>query len=187
MLLLFTFLITAFGSIQDCNTTSILQLTDLALNPVSPVPGKDLAMTVQFTNPGPEITNGTVTTSLTYNFIPFQPTTEDLCTSTQCPLVTGFNDRSTTNPWPDVKGTVISKIEWNTLDGQNLLCIQINVKSGFLRQSSPEGLMKLKNVFQGNIIDGMCPADDLFLEGSVRRKKEPIVGKHLIVYHDYDL
>ena len=99
LFLFFTFLLTAFGSIQDCNTSSILQLTKLDLVPASPSPGQPLAMTVQFNNPGSVITSGTVTTTLTYNFIPFAPTTEALCTNTACPLVTGFNDRSTANPW----------------------------------------------------------------------------------------
>jgi len=181
---------TAFGSIQDCNTNSLLKLSSLSLTPTIPIPGKDLAMTVQFTNPGSEIINGTVTTSITYNFIPFQPITEDLCVNTQCPLVSGFNDRSTTNPWPDVKGTVVFKIEWNTLDDQNILCIQINVKTGFIRQSSTEGLMKLKNIFQGNVSEGFCPADDLWLENVAEFEETPITSeaeKQIIVYRHYEL
>ena len=120
----------AAASIKDCsNGASLLQLTDLSLAPSTPVRGQNLDMTVKFMNPGPEVTDGTVTTTVTLNFIPFQPTVEALCTNTQCPLVSGANDRSTSSTWPDnVSGSIVSKIEWTAVDGTQLLCIQINAK-----------------------------------------------------------
>lgn len=126
----------AAASIKDCsNGASLLQLTELAITPDPPVRGQVLDMTVKFNNPDPEITDGTVTTSVTLNFIPFQPTVEALCTNTQCPLVTGANDRSTSSIWPDnVNGNLASKIEWTAVDGTQLLCIQINAKI-----AAPEG------------------------------------------------
>lgn len=122
--------VNGFGAIKDCsNGASLLQLTDLALLPDPPVRNQPLDMTVKFVNPGPEITDGTVTTSVTLNFIPFQPTVEALCTNTQCPLVSGANDRSTSSTWPDnVSGSITSKIEWTAVDGTQLLCIQITAK-----------------------------------------------------------
>ena len=130
LLKLFGFLSLATASIQDCsNGASLLQITNLALSPDPPVRGQTLDMTVKFNNPGPEITDGTVTTSVTLNFIPFQPTTEAICTNTQCPLVSGANDRSTSSVWPDnVSGSLTSKIEWTAVDGTQLLCIQISAK-----------------------------------------------------------
>ena len=120
----------ATASIKDCsNGASLLQLTELSLAPSTPVRGQNLDMTVKFNNPGSEITDGTVTTTVTLNFIPFQPTVEALCTNTQCPLVSGANDRSTNSVWPDnVSGSITSKIEWTAVDGTQLLCIQINAK-----------------------------------------------------------
>lgn len=120
----------AAAYIKDCsNGASLLQLTDLALTPEQPVRGQPLDMTVKFNNPGPEITDGTVTTTVTLNYIPFQPTVEALCTNTQCPLTEGANDRSTSSIWPDnVSGSIVSKIEWTAVDGTQLLCIQINAK-----------------------------------------------------------
>lgn len=118
------------ASITDCsNGESIFEITELALTPDPPVKGRDLYMTVKFNNPGEELSEGSVTTSVTLNFIPFAPTTNPLCDSTQCPIVSGPNDRSTSSIWPDtVSGTVSSKIMWNTLDGFQLLCIQIQAK-----------------------------------------------------------
>ena len=118
------------ATISDCSQgKSQFQLTDLGLSPANPAPGDKVDMTVKFTNPGPDITDGTVTTSVTLNFIPFQPTVEALCTNTQCPLTEGANDRSTSSVWPDnVSGSITSKIEWTAVDGTQLLCIQISAK-----------------------------------------------------------
>jgi hypothetical protein len=118
------------ASITDCSKgESIFEITELALTPDPPVKGKDLYMKVQFNNPGEELSEGIVTTSVSLNFIPFTPSTKSLCDSTQCPIVSGPNDRSTTSVWPDtVSGAISSKIVWNTLDGFQLLCIQIQAK-----------------------------------------------------------
>jgi hypothetical protein len=118
------------ATIKDCsNGNSIFEITELALTPDPPIKGKELYMTVKFDNPNDEISEGSVTTSVTLNFIPFQPSIKTLCDSTQCPIMPGSNDRSTSSVWPDtVSGTVSSKIVWNTPDGFELLCIQITAK-----------------------------------------------------------
>jgi len=188
--LFFTFLLTALGSIQDCNTSSVFQITKLDLVPSSPTPGEPLAMTVQFNNPGLPITDGVVTTTLSYNFIPFSPTTEALCTNTVCPLVTGFNDRSTTNPWPDVSGTIVSTINW-MLDEINLLCIKISVKtSNSLRGNTTiPGQLELLNVFRGNGMfedydydHDMCPLQVFPSNFSKALVISDRINKQLVVY-----
>jgi len=120
------------AKIVNCGVdTSLLKLTTLALTPDPPVSGNPLEMTVVFTNPGDAINDGTVTTSVTLNFIPFAPTVEPLCTNTLCPLVSGSNDRSTSTTWPDsIQGKIVSKIVWTTLTGAELLCIQTTVSVG---------------------------------------------------------
>lgn len=131
-----TFLLSLFAvssaSITDCsNGASVLKLTELGLSPDPPQKGQPLYMTVKFDNPGDEIVDGTVTTSVTLNYIPFAPTEEALCSNTQCPIVSGANDRSTSSTWPDnVSGSLVSKIEWTSVDGAQLLCIQIKASIG---------------------------------------------------------
>lgn len=118
------------AKIVDCsNGGSLFKVTELALSPDPPIRGKQVDMIVKFDNPGSEISEGSVTTSISLNYIPFQPSTEALCTSTICPLVSGPNDRSTNSVWPDsVSGIVSSKIVWKGVDDSELLCIQINTK-----------------------------------------------------------
>jgi hypothetical protein len=121
----FVFGSVTYASIQDCGLgKSLFNITDLALTPDPPVPGSSIAMTFQFINPGEPITDGSVTTSVTLNFIPFAPSVEPLCTNTQCPLGTGFNDRSTKGTTPtSVQGKVVTKIVWAATNGSQLACI----------------------------------------------------------------
>lgn len=125
-----TFFIGSQALIEDCgNGASKFELTKLTLSPDPPIRGETLNMDVVFDNPNEDIYDGTVTTTLSLNFIPFQPKTEPLCQSTICPLVAGSNDRSTHSIWPEtVSGAISSKIVWKDSDENLLLCIQIQTK-----------------------------------------------------------
>lgn len=132
----------AIASITDCDPTSVFRPTKLALNPDPPVRGQPVMMTVELNNPGAPVTDGTVTTSVTLNGIPFSPSTESLCENTVCPIVTGWNDKSATSTWPStVSGKVVSKSQWFGTDGKSLLCVQTSVKVGatYLRHFHYEG------------------------------------------------
>ena len=130
--------------IKDCSSgTSIFSVTELSLKPDPPVAGEQLDMTVRFVNPGSDVAEGTVTTSLTLNFVPFSPTTEPLCDNTKCPILNGYNDRSTSSTWPsNVHGKVASRIEWLTNASDVLLCIQIstNVANKDVNKTSLRGI-----------------------------------------------
>jgi hypothetical protein len=86
-------------------------------------------MTVKFNNPGSEITNGKVVTSISLNGLPLTPSTDPLCENTQCPLVTGANDRTATSTWPDtVSGKIVTKSQWFGPAGESLMCVQTSVR-----------------------------------------------------------
>jgi hypothetical protein len=125
----FTLLLSALAftqaTIKNCDLSSQFKLTDLALYPDPPKRGEQVYMTVIFDNPGSEITDGKVTTSLTLNGIPFTPDVKPLCQDTECPLAVGMNNRSTMSVWPStVSGKINSKIQWMDTNGKSLLCIQ---------------------------------------------------------------
>jgi len=149
----------AAASITDCDPSSLFRPTELSLVPDPPVRGQPVTMTVKFNNPGAEITDGKVVTSINLNGLPLTPNTDSLCANTQCPLVSGPNDRTATSTWPDaVSGRVVSKSQWFGAAGQSLLCVQTSVKvaatepknirgaaSSWLSESS---LAALRHVFQ---------------------------------------
>lgn len=125
---IFTFITSSFAAIKDCDTTSVFRPTQLALSPDPPVPGKPVRLTLVFDNRGLEITDGTVTTSLSVNYIPVAPSTGALCENTACPIVPGANDRSTETTFPSVTGLIRSKVVWKGVAGQSLLCIDTSFK-----------------------------------------------------------
>ena len=164
----------AAASISDCDPTSLFRPTELAVSPDPPVRNQPVTMTVKFDNPGATVTDGSVTTSVTLNFIPFQPSTEPLCDNTACPIVTGANDRSTTSTWPDtVSGTVITTSKWAGVNGESLLCVKtsLRVASGAqLRGSTNATANYIYDLFRDDLsrkqlaerlewgFNGTCPA-----------------------------
>ena len=123
------FISTTTALIKDCDTNSQFKLTELALYPDPPVKGQNVYMTVLFNNPGPEITDGDVVTSVTLNGIPFSPSHKALCGNegTECPLVVGINNRSTMSVWP------------STVSGDDFQNIW---KSSIIKQRSSKNIVK---------------------------------------------
>jgi hypothetical protein len=118
---------TVTGSITNCDANSVFKPSRLALFPDPPVKGKEVDMIVEFENPGVEVTDGKVTTTMSLNYIPIPTDVKALCEGTECPIVHGFNNRSTSSVWPDtVSGKVNSKIVWTDTESKSLLCIQMS-------------------------------------------------------------
>jgi len=140
--------------VTDCNQSSIFRPTLLALTPDPPVIGEQVLMTVQFTNPGPVVTEGTSTTTITLNGFPITPTVEPLCQNTVCPFAEGANDRSTNSTWPNIKGKIAIKSVWTDAVGNDLLCLLTTIKiaAGHLRPTT------------ANIADTVLLRDDISLK-----------------------
>ena len=128
VLTLFTLFASSFASIKDCDPSSVFRPTQLAITPDPPIPGQSIKLTLIFNNQGKEITDGTATTTLSVNFLPFSPTTVPLCQNTMCPIVSGSNDRSTETTFPDVTGIIKSRVTWTGTEGESLLCIDTSFK-----------------------------------------------------------
>lgn len=121
----------ALATISSCGSASTrFQLTALDFQPANPVPGDDVFMTVEFQNPGADVTDGTAHRTVTLNGLPVVDETVALCgEATACPLTAGFNNRSALSAWPDVKGKIVSTIRWSASSGEELLCIKTSVTS----------------------------------------------------------
>jgi hypothetical protein len=122
ILTILSILSAAVASITDCsNGASVFKIGGLGFWPDPAVANENSTISFLYTVPGPDpITAGTVTYSYTMNYIPFSPSTEDLCTQTTCPIVPGTYNQSSSSNFPDVSGLFDIKIEWFD-DKQNLL------------------------------------------------------------------
>lgn len=129
-LALLSFFASASAITTICSSTnSLLKITDLIFSPDPPIANQNTTLYLKFNNPGSPITDGTSTTVVTYNFIPFSPTVEPLCQNTVCPVPSGLTEQSSSSIWPpSLSGTVATTITWTDLQKNQLLCMKITVK-----------------------------------------------------------
>ena len=118
-------------TMRSCGTSSDLaQNVILNVEPILPQSdytlflGADLSQTVN---------QGTSKYSVTYNFIPLSPSTEDLCTeisksNVTCPLLNHIDVGSKGSITDGLSGTVVIKNEWFDVSGVRILCMQFNIK-----------------------------------------------------------
>jgi hypothetical protein len=119
----------ASAKIVDCSSASPDKfiINSLTLSADTASPGDNVSLGLLYTNPR-LVTDGTVTTSVTYNFIPLSPTVEPLCNSVPCPLDPGQHDGSSSLQIPTgISGTIVTKIVWAVANIQ-VLCIQITLR-----------------------------------------------------------
>jgi hypothetical protein len=139
----FAFMIsTASASISDCGVgKSVFQITGLSLDPPTQAAAGDNVTLGLFYNSPVAVQNGTVKTSITYNFLPLSPSITSLCDSIPCPIDVGSHDGSSWYLMPSgLSGTLSSKIVWSDMNNNQLLCIQMSLKAS----SKSKGKSKTK-------------------------------------------
>ena len=120
----------AYASVSDCsNGLSLFRLTSMSFSPDPPVKGANSTLLLSMDVPV-EVTDGTATYSVTYNFIPLTPTVKNLCTElpSGCPIKVGRLDTVSSFPFDgSLSGSLNMKIEWKDM-ATNLLCVAIKTK-----------------------------------------------------------
>lgn len=142
----------AFASsvLEDCaKGTSVFTLTEYNIHPDPPLPDQPVYLTNVFVNPVNPITAGVVLTDITYNGIPLPQTKKSLCETTQCPIDTGSNDRSTMTLWPsDASGKIVSITRWYATDGSSDNKSEPRLRDGLWPQEYQTELLCLKSSFK---------------------------------------
>ena len=110
-------------TVADCGVSPILKITDLSFSPLVPVAGQNGTLFTHYEVPT-EITQGIAKYTCTLNGFPVLSDTKDLCTQTACPITAGHHDDTSESAIPDVTGTIVCKIKWETVNAEELLCIQ---------------------------------------------------------------
>jgi hypothetical protein len=120
----------AAATIKNCAPKSLFKVNALGFWPDPAIKNANSTISFDYTVPGPDpITAGSVKYTVTYNFIPLTPTVEDLCTQTTCPILPGTYNQSTSSSYPDLTGSVTTKIEWFDTSNKPLLCALISTSS----------------------------------------------------------
>jgi hypothetical protein len=130
------------GAVSDCGAgTSVFKVNSVDLDPVSPAPGQNMTLTLDYTVPsGTVVAGGQTEYDVTWNFIPLEPSFEPLCQDIPCPLGPGTYRNQSTSLWPDsVSGYITSQMKWMDEAGNLLLCIEIAGQSASApKQAAPQ-------------------------------------------------
>ena len=117
------------ATIANCGEgTSLFTLNSAAIDPINPNPGDKVALTLEYTVPtGVTIVDGTAQYDITWNYIPFAPSTEPLCQDIPCPLGSGNYVNTSYSDWPTgVSGLLVSQMKWLDVNAELLLCVEIS-------------------------------------------------------------
>lgn len=124
-------LVMAQNTVRDCSSgKSLFKFVSASLEPSPVIPGENATLTLSADIPGGTIVNsGTAKYSVSFNGIPFTPSTEDLCSQVDCPLLAGPYTNSSVSVFPTgITGKIVSKIEWFDDTSRLLLCTEITSK-----------------------------------------------------------
>ena len=120
------------ATVTDCSKgESLFTLTSMILTPDPPVRGQNSTLRLSMNVPE-GVNNGTVTYTVTYNYLPLSPTVDNLCdTTVPCPIAVGNLDTVSSYPFDNtLSGSLVVRINWNDLTGRSLLCVSLNLKLG---------------------------------------------------------
>ena len=116
------------ASVTDCSkATALFDITSMSFSPDPPVKGTNSTLLLSMNVPS-EVQGGTATYSVTYNFIPLTPTTDNLCSviPSGCPIKQGTLDTVSSIPFDgSLSGQITIKIEWKDLSNQQLMCVSV--------------------------------------------------------------
>jgi len=119
-------------TLKSCgDSTDIAQNVQLDIDPKLPQTDYTLYLDAELSK---EVAKGTSTYDITLNYIPFQPTVNDLCTevansNVTCPLVQGPLAMQSKGSIPTgVSGIIVIKNEWKNDVDERILCIQFTIK-----------------------------------------------------------
>ena len=124
-----TFAAATAATVRTCLAdTALFKISELKLDPASPSPGQDVALTLSYQVPeGVSVSDGTSTYDYTFNFIPLTPTVKPLCEDVTCPINPGSHTNTTISKWPEgITGSFKSRITWRNGGGEALLCMEMS-------------------------------------------------------------
>ena len=123
--------ISGANTVRDCSSgTPVFKFGTASLTPDPVVPGENYTLSLLCTIPdGVNVTGGTAEYQVSFNGIPFTPTTEDLCSQVSCPLTPGLYKNTSTSLFPTgISGKIVTAMRWYDEDSTLLYCLETTVK-----------------------------------------------------------
>lgn len=112
------------GTVEDCTSSgAISHVISTGISPLNPKAGDMSYLWVNF-DLSKDVYSGSATYSYSLNYIPFQPSTVDLCSQISCPLYAGVQNLTGNTTFPAVTGLLEAKVEWNDINGEQIWCVK---------------------------------------------------------------
>lgn len=112
------------GTVEDCTSPGALShVVSTGISPINPKAGDTSYLWVNF-DLSKDVNGGSAIYSYSLNYIPFEPSTVDLCAQTECPLYAGMQNVTGNTTFPSVFGLLEAKVEWVDLAGDEIWCVK---------------------------------------------------------------
>lgn len=125
---------TKLGSVESCtNANAIAQNFVPNITPDAAHSGDEVTTVFDYDLTAQVVEGATATYSVSWNFIPIDPTVDSLCADQgaddPCPLAVGHHTDKSVSTFPDLSGYIVSTIEWADAAGNQILCVKWTVNA----------------------------------------------------------
>jgi hypothetical protein len=126
----FAALLLGWASVRNCGSASDrASILNIVSDPVNPVPGDNVTLSVQYSFAGEPITGGTAHYKAVVNYFPVYDETYDLCTQTNCPKDPGtYTEVSTSQVPASISGKIVTTINWADQNSNPVWCVETTWK-----------------------------------------------------------
>lgn len=116
-------------TLKDCgnSATDQAKIVSMGFAPENPKAGDVTEFWVAYDLKS-DVTGGNAEYSVTLNYLPLPPTTDELCTQTSCPKPVGSYNETSHGTFPDVSGKLVTKIQWTNQNEQPVWCAEQTFK-----------------------------------------------------------
>lgn len=128
---LFTMLL-SYGAtsavLSNCGTPNDLAtINSYGLSPVDPVVNENVTMWIDYTL-NKNVYSGIAVYEANLNGFPYYDE-QDLCTQTECPILSGEHNETSSSVFPEFSGRLITTITWFDEYDDQILCVRATFKA----------------------------------------------------------
>jgi len=136
--------------ISNCDSNSVFKVVDVSVSPTVPVKNENITVHTIYTVPA-EVSDGVAIYSCSFNGIPFQPTVDDLCKQTSCPISVGTHDEYSSVTVPNLGGKIVCDMKWmNSDQSVSFLCLRTTLKLSAGLRGQAENITLERTKFASN-------------------------------------
>jgi hypothetical protein len=108
--------------LSNCGSSNdIATVNSYGLSSTTPIANENLTLWIDYTL-HEDVYGGVAKYEANLNGLPYYEE-HDLCTQTECPILAGDHNESSTSAFPDFVGKLVTTISWENEYGEQLWCV----------------------------------------------------------------